>query len=107
MQQTVEHLAGPQNGARRTIAGLVASALSVLPLSETFTDWAWLPPVWIGMILAIGPAALLRTRYAPRAIPLLPGLVLALLYLTVRFVPDHAWGGVMPLHGAWLDVAAM
>jgi transglutaminase-like putative cysteine protease len=107
VQQIGERLAGPQNGARRTMAGLVASALSVLPLSETFTDWAWLPPVWIGMFLAIGPAALLRTRWAPRATHLLPGLVLALLYLTVRFVPDHAWGGVLPLRGAWLDVATM
>jgi transglutaminase-like putative cysteine protease len=107
VQQVAERLAGPQNGARRTMAGLVASALSVLPLSETFTDWAWLPPVWIGMLLAIGPAALLRIRWAPRTIHLLPGLVLALLYLTVRFVPDHAWGGVVPLRGAWLDVAAM
>jgi transglutaminase-like putative cysteine protease len=107
VQQVADRLAGPQNGARRTMAGLVASALSVLPLSETFTDWAWLPPVWIGMVLAIGPAALLRTRYAPRAIHLLPGLVLAVLYLTVRFVPDHAWAGVVPLRGAWLDVAAM
>ena len=107
MQQTVEHLAGPQNGARRTMAGLAASALSVLPLSETFTDWAWLPPVWIGMFLAIGPAALLRTRWAPRGIHLLPGLALALIYLTARFVPHHAWGGVIPLRGAWLDVAAM
>lgn len=107
MQQAAERLAGPENGARRTMAGLVASVLSVLPLSETFTDWAWLPPVWIGMFLAIAPAALLRTRWAPRASHLLPGLVLAVLYLTVRFVPDHAWGGVLPLRGAWRDVAAM
>jgi transglutaminase-like putative cysteine protease len=107
LQQVADRLTGPQNGARRTLAGLVASALSVLPLSETFTDWAWLPPVWIGMLLTIGPAALLRTRWTPRSIHLLPGLVLALLYLTVRFVPDHAWGGIVPLHGAWLDVAAM
>jgi transglutaminase-like putative cysteine protease len=107
VQQVAERLAGPENGARRTVAALLASALSVLPLSQTFTDWAWLPPVWIAMLLAIGPAALLRTRWAPRSIHLLPGLVLALLYLTVRFVPDHAWGGIVPLRGAWLDVAAM
>lgn len=107
LQQIADRFAGPHNAARRTIAGLIASALSVLPLSETFTDWAWLPPVWIGMLLTIGPAALLRIRSEPRSLHLLPGLVLTLLYLTVRFVPDHAWGGLLPLRGAWRDVAAM
>jgi transglutaminase-like putative cysteine protease len=101
------HIAGPENAARRTVAGLVASALAVLPLREIFTDWAWLPNVWVAMLLAIGPAALLRTRQPARIVHLLPGLVLTICYLTVRFVPDHAWGGIVPLAGAWKDVALL
>jgi transglutaminase-like putative cysteine protease len=102
-----DRIAGPENAARRTVAGLVASALAVLPLREIFTDWAWLPNVWVAMLLAIGPAALLRTRQPARIIHLLPGLVLTICYLTVRFVPDHAWGGIVPLAGAWKDVAVL
>jgi transglutaminase-like putative cysteine protease len=100
-------IAGPENAARRTVAGLVASALAVLPLREIFIDWAWLPNVWVAMLLAIGPAALLRTRQPARIIHLLPGLVLTVFYLTARFVPDHAWGGFVPLAGAWKDVAVL
>jgi hypothetical protein len=102
-----ERLGGPGNAARRTVAGLIASALSVLPLHEIFTDWAWLPSVWIAMLLAIGPAALLRVRRPAAALHLLPGLVLVVAYLTARFVPDHAWGGIIPLSGTWQDVAAL
>jgi transglutaminase-like putative cysteine protease len=102
-----DRIAGPENAARRTVAGLVASALAVLPLREIFTDWAWLPNVWVAMLLAIGPAALLRTRQPARIIHLLPGLVLTVFYLTARFVPDHAWGGFVPLAGAWRDVAVL
>ena len=104
---TAERVAGPENAARRTLAGLVASALSVLPLHEIFTDWAWLPNVWVAMLLTIGPAALLRMRWPARGIQLLPGLVITTFFLTVRFVPDHAWGGIVPLHGAWSDIATL
>ncbi len=102
-----ERVAGPENAARRTIAGLVASALSVLPLHQIFSDWAWLPNVWVAMVLTIGPAAVLRMRWPARIVHLLPGLVITTCYLTVRFVPDHAWGGIVPLRGAWLDVAEL
>jgi transglutaminase-like putative cysteine protease len=102
-----ERLAGPENAARRTVAGLVASALAVLPLHEVFTDWAWLPNVWVAMLLTIGPAALLRVRYPARGIHLLPGLAITVVFLTVRFVPDHAWGGFLPLGKAWSDVAVL
>lgn len=102
-----ERLSGPENAARRTVAGLVASALAVLPLHEVFTDWAWLPNVWFAMLLTIGPAALLRMRYPARGIHLLPGLIITIVYLTVRFVPDHAWGGFLPLGKTWSDVAVL
>ena len=99
--------AGPENAARRTGAALVASALSVLPLHQVFTDWSWLPDVWVAMLLTIGPAALLRMRWAARSVQLLPGLVITTCYLTVRFVPDHAWAGLLPLHGTWPDIATL
>jgi transglutaminase-like putative cysteine protease len=99
--------AGPENAARRTGAALVASALSVLPLHQVFTDWSWLPDVWVAMLLTIGPAALLRMRWAARSVQLLPGLAITACYLTVRFVPDHAWAGLLPLHGTWPDIGAL
>jgi len=99
--------AGPENAARRTGAALVASALSVLPLHQVFTDWSWLPDIWVAMLLTIGPAALLRMRWAARSVQLLPGLAITACYLTVRFVPDHAWAGLLPLHGTWHDIATL
>jgi transglutaminase-like putative cysteine protease len=99
--------AGPENAARRTGAALVASAVSVLPLHQVFTDWSWLPDVWVAMLLTIGPAALMRMRWAARSVQLLPGLAITACYLTVRFVPDHAWAGLLPLHGTWSDIATL
>ncbi|HEY3631079.1 MAG TPA: DUF3488 and transglutaminase-like domain-containing protein [Jatrophihabitantaceae bacterium] len=106
-EQVLDRLAGPENAARRTLAGLVASALAVLPLHEVFNDWGWLPDVWVAMLLTIGPAAVLRMRWTARGIHLLPGLIITVLYLTARFVPDHAWGHIVPLGGAWSDVATL
>lgn len=105
--RVIDRLAGPENAARRTLAALAASALAVLPLHEIFNDWGWLPDVWVAMLLTIGPAAVLRMRWTARGIHLLPGLIIAVIYLTVRFVPDHAWGGFLPLGRAWSDVAAL
>jgi len=107
VRAAADRFAGPENSARRTLAGLVASALAVLPLHEIFTDWAWLPNVWLAMLLTIGPAALLRMRWTASGLQLLPGLVITACFLTARFVPDHAWGGFLPLHGAWSDIAVL
>lgn len=107
MSGLIDRLAGPENAARRTMAALAASALAVLPLHEIFNDWGWLPDVWVAMLLTIGPAAVLRMRWTARGIHLLPGLIITVLYLTARFVPDHAWGHVIPLGGAWSDVATL
>jgi transglutaminase-like putative cysteine protease len=104
---TLAMLAGPENAARRTGAAMVASALAVLPLRQVFTDWSWLPDVWTAMFLTLGPAALLRMRAPARSIHLLPGLLITVCYLTARFVPDHAWAGLLPLHGAWTDISTM
>lgn len=98
---------GPESAARRTAAALAASCLAILPLKQIFTDWAWLPDAWIAMALTIAPAIFLRMRWPARGIHLLPGLVLATCYLTVRYVPDHAWLGLLPLHGSWADISAM
>ncbi len=105
--ETAVRLAGPENAARRTGAALVASALAVLPLRQVFTDWSWLPDVWAAMFLTLGPAALLRMRWPARSIHLLPGLIITTCYLTVRFVPDHAWAGLLPLHGTWSDISTL
>ncbi len=93
--------------ARRTLVGLVASCLAILPLRQIFTDWQWLLDAWIAMAITILPAAVLRMRWQPRLIQLLPGVVLVVAFLTARFVPAHAVAGVLPLHGAWKDVSAL
>ena len=104
---TMSMLAGPDNAARRTGAAMIASGLAVLPLRQVFTDWSWLPDVWGAILLTLGPAALLRMRAPARSIHLLPGLVITTCYLTVRFVPDHAWAGLLPLHGTWSDISTL
>ncbi len=96
-----------QTGARRTLIGLVGSALAVLPLLQILTDGAWVLDAWTAMAVAILPAAALRLRQPPRAVHLLPGVLLVILLLTMRYVPDNAVGGVLPLHGAWSDIAAL
>lgn len=93
--------------ARRTIAGLVACALAVLPLRGLFTDWAWLVDTWVVMAIALLPAAALRLRSQPRVWHLLPGLILVVFYLTHRYVPEHAFAGIIPGPGAWQDVAIL
>ena len=92
---------------RRTMAGLVACALAVLPLRELFTDWGWLTDVWVVMVLVLVPAAALRLYSQPKVWHLLPGLLLAVCYLTHRYVPDHAIIGLIPGPGAWKDVAIL
>ena len=92
---------------RRTMAGLVACALAVLPLRELFTDWGWLTDVWVVMILVLVPAAALRLYSQPKVWHLLPGLLLAVCYLTHRYVPDHAIIGLIPGPGAWKDVGIL
>jgi hypothetical protein len=51
--------------------------------------------------------ALLRMRLAARSVQLLPGPAITACYLTVRFVPDHAWAGLLPLHGMRPDIATL
>ena len=92
---------------RRTIAGLVACALAVLPLRELFTDWGWLTDTWVVMALVLVPAAALRLYSQPKVWHLLPGLLLAVCYLTHRYVPDNAIAGLIPGPGAWKDVAVL
>ncbi|MCL2781025.1 MAG: DUF3488 and transglutaminase-like domain-containing protein [Actinomycetia bacterium] len=99
--------AAARSGARRTLAALVATCLAILPLRQIFTDWTWLLDAWAVLALTILPAVALRLRYSPQIVHLLPGIVLALGFLTARYVPDHAVGGVAPFAGAWSDAAAL
>jgi transglutaminase-like putative cysteine protease len=93
--------------ARRSLVALISCCLSVVPLHGIFSDWMWLFDAWIAMALTLGPAILLRLRYAPRFIHLLPGVLLAIGYLTLRYVPQDAVAGVIPLGGAWHDVSTL
>ena len=82
--------------ARATLRVLAGTALGILPVKQMFTDSGWLIDVWLTMAILILPAVALRTRQRPAAWQLLPGMGLAALFLTARFLPDHALLGFIP-----------
>jgi transglutaminase-like putative cysteine protease len=80
----------------RTVLVLIGCLLASLPLIGLFERSSWLLDAWVAMVLTLAPAALLRHRRAPRAWHVLPGVVLGLLWLTARFVDQHAVFGFLP-----------
>ncbi|HEU5267224.1 MAG TPA: DUF3488 and transglutaminase-like domain-containing protein [Jatrophihabitans sp.] len=96
-----------RSGTRRTLLALLASALGVVPLMSLFLDAGWLVDVWLAMLVVIGPAALLRLRRPPGALDVWPGVVLLIPWLTLRFVPVHAWGGLLPTRATAHDVSLL
>lgn len=93
--------------ARRTLRALAASGLGVLPLCELFTDVRWLFEVWLAMLIAVGPAAVLRLWQRPRVLHTWLGLGLVGVWLTAHYVPKHAWGGLLPTGASWRDVSTL
>ncbi|MFN2519081.1 MAG: DUF3488 and DUF4129 domain-containing transglutaminase family protein [Jatrophihabitantaceae bacterium] len=93
--------------ARRTVRALMASALGVLPLCELFTDLRWVLEVWLAMLIAVGPAAVLRCWHPPRVLHTWLGLGLVVVWLTARYVPGHALGGLLPTFATRHDVSAL
>jgi transglutaminase-like putative cysteine protease len=93
--------------ALQTVRVLVGSGLGVLPLLQLLTDYDWLVQAWICMAITIVPAALFRLRRSAHVAQLLPGMVLVAGYLVHRYVPEHAWGGVIPSLRTWDDLTAM
>ncbi len=95
------------SATRRTLLALLASALGVVPLMSLFTDSGWLIDVWLAMLVVVGPAALLRLRRPASALDVWPGVVLLIPWLTLRFVPHHAWGGLIPTRATSHDVSLL
>jgi transglutaminase-like putative cysteine protease len=95
------------SSTRRTLRALLASALGVLPLCELFTDVRWLFEIWLAMAIAVAPAALLRRWRRPKVLHTWIGLALVVLWLTARYVPHHALGGVLPTFATWHDVSKL
>lgn len=93
--------------SRRTVRALLASALGVLPLCELFTDVRWVPEIWVAMLIAIGPAVVLRRSSRPKVVHTWLGLGLLVIWLTARYVPEHAFAGVLPTFASWHDVNAL
>ncbi len=89
--------------ARLTLRALTASLLGALPLLQLLTDGSWLVQAWISMAIVIVPAALLRLRWTPSVLHLIPGLVLLVGYLTRVYLSGHAWFGVVPTRASWGD----
>jgi transglutaminase-like putative cysteine protease len=92
---------------RRTARALLASALGVLPLCELFTDVRWLFEAWLAMLIAILPALVLRHWQRPRVLHTWLGLGLVVLWLVARYVPEHAFAGVLPTFATWHDVGVL
>ncbi len=106
---TAARAGDPDNhsGTRRTMRALLASALGVLPLCELFTDVRWLFEIWVAMLIAVGPAALLRRWRRPKVLHTWVGLALVVIWLTAHYVPRHAIGGLLPTWATWHDVSAL
>lgn len=92
---------------RRTLLALLASAMGVLPLCELISDLGWLIDVWVTMIVVIAPAAYLRSRRPPSSGQIWLGLALMVPWLTVRFLHQHAFGGIIPTAATWHDLAQL
>lgn len=93
--------------ARRTLLALAAGAIGMVPLKALFSDNGWLVDAWVSMAIVVTPALLLRLRRAPSALDVWPGIILLVPWLTVRFVPTHAWFGLIPNHATWHDVTLL
>lgn len=95
------------SGVRRTLITFAGAALGVLPLCELFTDRGWLPEVWFTMLVVLLPAIVLRVRSQPGPLQIWPGVLLLVPWLTARFVPEHAFLGLVPTRSTGADVSAL
>jgi len=89
---------------RRTLWAYAACCLGILPLCAMFTNRIWVGDVWISMLVVVGPAALLRLRWAPRVWQTWVGLGALVLWLTARYLSRYAVFGVLPGRGSWHDL---
>src|SRR4051794_3215164 len=64
----------------------------------------WLIDAWLTMAVVIAPAAVIRLRRTPSALDVWPGIVLLVPWLTLVYVPHHAWGGIIPNSATMHDV---
>jgi transglutaminase-like putative cysteine protease len=79
--------------------------LGATPLKGLLVDSGWLVDVWLTMIIVIAPAAILRIRREPGALDIWPGIILLVPWLTLRFAPHHAWGGLIPTGRTLTDIS--
>jgi transglutaminase-like putative cysteine protease len=93
------------SGPRRTLLALLASCLGATPLKALLTDTGWLVDGWLTMVIVIAPAALIRLRRPPSALDVWPGIALLVPWLTVVFLPKHAWGGFIPTGATLTDLS--
>lgn len=92
------------SATRRTLLALLACACAATPLKALLSDNGWLGQSWLAMAVVIAPAALLRLRRAPSALDIWPGVILLVPWLTRIYVPDHAWGGIIPTGRTFGDI---
>ncbi|MDP9094143.1 MAG: DUF3488 and transglutaminase-like domain-containing protein [Actinomycetota bacterium] len=93
------------SGGQRTIRAMVATALGLVPLVALFTDVRWLVQACAAVVIVSGTAAMMRYWYRPRSWQPVLGTVLLVPWLTWRFAPDHAFGGVIPSRASLRDMS--
>jgi transglutaminase-like putative cysteine protease len=85
--------------AVNTLITAVGCALGIMPIGSLFTDNRWYLESVGAIVLVAGPAALLRLRQPPRAIQLLPGLILLFFYVFGLYLHKGAFAGLVPGSG--------
>jgi transglutaminase-like putative cysteine protease len=93
-----------RSGTRRTLLALLACGLAAFPLKALLADTRWLGEAWLTMAIVVLPAALLRTRRAPGALDIWPGIILLIPWLTLLYLPHHAWHGFIPTGATFTDL---
>lgn len=74
-------------------------ALGILPVGALFSDNRWYMEALGAIILMAAPAAVLRWRRPPRALQLVPGAALVLLYVTTLYLHKGSLFGTLPGSG--------
>lgn len=96
-----------RDDVRRTLLVGAGTVLCFAPMRTIFSDWTWLVQTIGAVICVLGPAAILRSRRAPRLAQLVPGLVLLFFYLTAVYLHASAIGGFIPGRHTWSVLGAM
>jgi transglutaminase-like putative cysteine protease len=96
-----------RDDVRRTLVVGAGTVLCFAPMHTIFSDWTWLVQTVGAVICVLGPAAVLRSRRAPRVAQLVPGLVLLVFYVDAVYLHASSVAGFIPGRHTWSALAAI